>query len=222
MDNKKKETELDRILAEIKKSDGEDTAARDKEEEAASAPDPDPEQSAAAPAPEKKDKKKDSLLADLAALLLRVGWIALVLAILLLVICGVTVTNGNSMAPAFHDHDVVIYYRLAKDIQAGEVVAYRGRNDQTLLGRVVAKGGDTVDIDEGGLRINGYYQSEPYKTGDTIKFEGGIAFPVTLRPGEYFVLCDDRSQSSDSRILGPVSGDRILGRVMLTIRQRDF
>ena len=109
MDNKKKETELDRILAEIKKSDGEDTAARDKEEEAASAPDPDPEQSAAAPAPEKKDKKKDSLLADLAALLLRVGWIALVLAILLLVICGVTVTNGNSMAPAFHDHDVVIY-----------------------------------------------------------------------------------------------------------------
>ena len=153
---------------------------------------------------------------------LRLGWIAFILAILLLVVCGVTVNSGERMAPAFHDRDIVVFYRLAKDISAGEVVVFRGENDRLLVGRVVAKGGDTVDIDENGLKINGYYQTEPYRRGDTVLFEGGAAFPVKLRTGEFFILCDDRSDGSDSRTFGPVSSDRILGRVMLSIRQRDF
>lgn len=223
MENKKNsDAELDQILAEIRTPDAENGAAPAEKTEPASAAAPEQTADASNSAKKTKEKKGNSLLADLAALLLRVGWISLILAILLLVVCGVTVNSGESMSPAFHDRDVVIYYRLAKDIQAGEVVVFRGKDDQTMLGRVVAKAGDTVDIDEGGLRINGYYQTEPYRKGDTVMFEGGVSLPVTLRPGEYFILCDDRSQSSDSRTLGPVSSDRILGRVMLTIRQRDF
>ncbi len=178
------------------------------------------------PEPEKKDEAKSAhkggLLADVAALLLRIGWIAFILAILLLVVCGVTVNSGERMEPAFHDRDIVVFYRLAKDISAGEVVVFRGDNGRILLGRVVAKGGDTVDIDESGLKINGYYQTEPYKKGDTVLFEGGTAFPVKLRAGEFFILCDNRADGSDSRMFGPVSADRILGRVMLSVRQRDF
>lgn len=170
----------------------------------------------------KKEKPKNGLLADLAALLLRLGWIAFILAILLMVVCGVTVNSGERMAPAFHDRDIVVFYRLAKDVKAGEVVVFRGQNDRVLVGRVVARGGDTVDIDENGLKINGYYQTEPYRRGDTVLFEGGAAFPVKLRAGELFILCDDRSDGSDSRTFGPVSSDRVLGRVMLSIRQRDF
>lgn len=171
---------------------------------------------------DKKPKKGGSLLSDLIALLLRIGWIALILSILMLVVCGITVNKGNRMEPAFHDRDVVIFYRLDKDIKAGEVVAYRGSNGQILLGRVVAKGGDTVDIDEGGLKINGYYQTESYRKGDTVLFEGGVSLPVRLRQGEFFVLCDNRSQGGDSRTFGPVGEERILGRVMVSIRLRDF
>lgn len=170
----------------------------------------------------KKKKKGSGLLGDLLALVLRIGWISLILAILLLVICGITVNSGDRMSPAFHDRDVIIFYRLSKDIQAGEVVVYRGPNDQVLLGRVVAKGGDTVDIDKNGLKINGYYQTEHYKQGETVLFEEGVSLPVTLRPGEFFVLCDMRAQGGDSRNFGPISSDHILGRVMLSIRQRDF
>lgn len=213
MENKEiqnREDALEQILTELKATDQEQAdppAASEKQE---------------IELQKKKEKKGNGLLADLIALLLRVGWISLILAILLLVICGITVNSGNRMAPAFHDRDVVIFYRLARDIQAGEVVVYRGPNGQSLLGRVVAKGGDEVDIDENGLRVNGYYQAEPYRNGDTVLFEGGTGLPVTLRAGEYFVLCDDRSQGGDSRNFGPISADRILGRVMLTIRQRDF
>lgn len=169
-----------------------------------------------------KEKKQDSLLADLASLLLRIGWIAFVIAVLLLVVCGVTVNSGNRMYPAFHDRDIVFYYRLAKDIKAGETVVFEAEHGQLLVGRVIAKEGDTVEIDERGLKINGYYQSEKYAQGDTVLFEGGIAFPVELKAGQYFVLCDDRSESSDSRTLGPINTDRIRGRVMLSLRQRDF
>ena len=213
MENKEiqnREDALEQILTELKATDQEQAdppAASEKQE---------------IELQKKKEKKGNGLLADLIALLLRVGWISLILAVLLLVICGITVNSGNRMAPAFHDRDVVIFYRLARDIQAGEVVVYRGPNGQSLLGRVVAKGGDEVDIDENGLRVNGYYQAEPYRNCDTVLFEGGTGLPVTLRAGEYFVLCDDRSQGGDSRNFGPISADRILGRVMLTIRQRDF
>ena len=167
-------------------------------------------------------KKTNGLLSDVIALLLRIGWISLFLAVLLLVVCGVTVNSGNRMAPAFHDRDIVIYYRLAGEIQSGEAVIYRGPSGQPLLGRVVGKSGDVVDIDNNGLRINGYYQTESYAQGSTVLFEGGVSLPVTLHAGEYFILCDDRAQGGDSRNFGPISEDRILGRVMLSIRQRDF
>ena len=225
-ENRQEEMELEQILREMQTASEEGSQEIAAKTEASTVPEAraeDPKPTAAAPKRGTRAKKEgSSLLADLVALLLRIGWISFVFAILLLVICGVMVNNGPRMAPAFHDRDVVIYYRLAKDIKAGEVVVYRGDNNQLLLGRVAAKAGDTVDIDEKGIRINGYYQEEPFAVGDTVLFEGGTSLPVTLRTGEYFVLCDDRSQSADSRIFGPISSDRICGRVMLMIRQRDF
>ena len=221
-DNPNRDELLEKILIEAKASELDPESVAGVENEPAPADQAKTETATPVAGKKRETRKPSSFWADLAALLLRIGWIGLIVAILLLVICGVTVNSGDRMAPAFHDRDVVIYYRLAKDIQAGEVVAYHGEHGKVLLGRVVAKAGDRVDIDENGLRINGYYQTEPYMTGETVVFEGGVALPVTLRAGEYFVLCDDRDQAPDSRTLGPISSDRILGRVMLTIRQRDF
>jgi signal peptidase I len=214
-----KEEALEELLRQIREPAEENNAGQESQTDGS-----DGKTAQQTPQKDKKAKKapKSGVLADLAALLLRIGWIAFIFAVLLLVVCGVTVNRGQRMEPAFHDRDVVIYYRLAKDIQAGEVVVFRGENDVPLLGRVVAKGGDTVDIDANGLKINGYYQTEPYRNGTTVLFEGGAALPVTLRPGEFFILCDNRAESSDSRVYGPISADRVLGRVMLSIRQRDF
>lgn len=175
---------------------------------------------------EKKNKKKksgkSSLLLDLLSFIIRIGWILLFLVVLLQVVCGITVNRGERMSPMFNDRDIVVYYRLDKSVNAREVIVFEDDSGNVLLGRVVAKTGDTVDIDERGLKINGYYQTEKYAHGDTVMFEGGIAFPLTLGEEEYFVLCDDRSNSLDSRTLGPVPFARMLGRVMLQIRQRDF
>lgn len=175
--------------------------------------------------PEPKPKKKSSqpgVLSDLIGLLLKIAWIGLFFAILLVFVVGLTVNSGERMTPAFHDRDVIVYYRLARDYDAGEVIVYLNESGEPLIGRVVAKGGDEVDITADGLMINGYYQTESYITGDTVLFEGGPSFPMTLREGEYFVLSDNRAEGSDSRTLGAISGEEIKGRVMLSIRQRDF
>ena len=217
--NENRNEERERILNEARET----TDMRPDEPLADTVPPVREKQQEKPPVGKKKKKQKESgILSDLIALLLRIGWIALILSILLLVVCGITVNKSNRMAPAFHDRDVVILYRMARDIKAGEVVVYRTGNGQLLLGRVVAKGGDTVDIDQSGLKINGYYQTEPYKKGDTVLFEGGVSLPVKLRQGEFFVLCDDRSQGGDSRTIGPISEERIVGRVMVSIRLRDF
>jgi signal peptidase I len=217
--NENRNEKLERILNEARET----TDMRPDEPLADTVPPVREKQQEKPPVGKKKKKQKESgILSDLIALLLRIGWIALILSILLLVVCGITVNKSNRMAPAFHDRDVVIFYRMARDIKAGEVVVYRAGNGQLLLGRVVAKGGDTVHIDQSGLKINGYYQTEPYIKGDTVLFEGGVSLPVKLRQGEFFVLCDDSSQGGDSRTIGPISEERIVGRVMVSIRLRDF
>lgn len=135
---------------------------------------------------------------------------------------GVTVNKGVGMMPSFHDRDVVLYYRLSHDFQADDVVVYEGQNGELLLGRVVARAGDTIDITEDGVKVNGYHRQEEHTIGETVLFENGLNFPVTLAERQYVILCDNRTESMDSRTLGIITADQIKGHVMLLIRQRDF
>ena len=126
------------------------------------------------------------------------------------------------MTPAFSDSDLIVYYRLAADFQTGDCVVYAGEGNTLLIGRVIAKEGDTVDITSDGLMVNGYYTTEKYANGDIVLFEGGAEFPMTLSYGEYFVLADNRSEGSDSRNYGALSNGIIKGRVLLSLRWRNF
>lgn len=178
----------------------------------------------AKPTPDQKPQRKgqSGVMGDLLALLLKIGWICLFFGAVLVFVVGVTVQSGTAMEPAFHDRDVVFYYRLDKTPEAGEAVVYTDEAGKLLVGRVVAVGGDTVEITAEGVKVNGYYQMEPYASGETILFREGVEFPVTVKGGEFFVLCDNRGEGRDSRILGPIPEKQIKGRVMLSVRQRDF
>ena len=169
-----------------------------------------------------KKKKGPGPLSDLITLLLKLAWIAALFAALLLYVFGITLNGGERMTPAMQDQDILVYYRLAKDMTAGETVVYRNGENRKVTGRIVAVGGDMVEIDERGLKVNGYYTTDDHAVGDTVLFQHGVVFPITLAPGEYFVLCDDRAQEDDSRTLGALTDEQIDGRVMLLIRQRDF
>ena len=66
---------------------------------------------------------------------------------------------------------------------------------------------------EGVLSVNGLEEDRLAVSGQTLPEDGSIEFPYTVLEGSYFVLGDNRENSSDSRSFGAVSQDEIVGRV---------
>lgn len=134
-------------------------------------------------------------------------------------IVGLMNAPNEDMSPSIRAKDLLLYYRLERTYHAQDVVVLV-KNDTTYIGRIVAAGGDTVDItDSARLSINGNIVSEPQIHADTPRFEGFLEYPVALDAQEYFVLCDARGGSEDSRYYGTVRSDEIRGKVVLIVRR---
>ena len=158
---------------------------------------------------------------DLGYLLIKLLLLGVILSVLLLVIFGITCNADLGMSPAVKHGDLIIYYRLDKEYTASDLVAltYEG-SIQTR--RVVATEGDTVDITEHGLTINGRVQDEIEVIGETLVYTDGISLPITLGADEVFLLGDSREQSEDSRLYGSVNVSDTLGKVMVIMRRRNL
>jgi signal peptidase I len=125
------------------------------------------------------------------------------------------ITTG-SMLPALRPGDHVVVDRLTygfEDVRRGDVIAFEDpeRPGEVAIKRVVALPGDTIAIRAGTLLVNGRQQREAYlvdrRTGD---FYG----PTIVPAGHLFVLGDNRSRSVDSRFIGPIPADDLLGQVV--------
>ena len=162
---------------------------------------------------------KNPLLQDILLLLTKVGILAGIIAVLFLFVFGIARSSDMSMSPAVKDGDLVLYYRLDKDYCQNDVVVLK-RDGKTEIRRVAAVAGDTVDISEEGLVINGALQQESGICEETLRYEEGISFPVTLKEGEIFLLGDAREHSTDSRIYGPVKVSDTEGTVITIVRRR--
>jgi signal peptidase I len=92
------------------------------------------------------------------------------------------------------------------------VVAFRRTaHGEVLVKRIVALGGDTVGLRDGRLFVNGARVHEPYsdpKLIDSVYFG-----PVHVPAGHVFVLGDDRGNSRDSRVFGPVATSALMSRI---------
>lgn len=95
----------------------------------------------------------------------------------------------------------------------GEIIVFHFPRDpqRSFVKRVVGVPGDTVEIVNGEVRLNGEVHPEPY-----LIYPGSTdQAALVLKEKEYFVMGDNRRQSEDSRKWGPVPEDNILGRVWL-------
>ena len=167
----------------------------------------------------KEEKQLRPLIWDIVFLLLKIGGIALIFVLLFTFLFGIYRNQGTAMDPAVKDGDLVLFYRLDREYQASDVVVLRA-GDEKQVRRVAAVAGDTVDITEEGLVINGFLQQEAGIYEQTWRYEGGVEFPLTVPEGQIFVLGDSRENSTDSRIYGTVKTEDTLGTVMTVIRRR--
>ena len=173
---------------------------------------PTPEQ-----APEKPKKKKRSAGYYAATLFIKVGATVLAVWLLLTFVAGVNVCHVQSAYPMIKDGDLCISYRLAK-LKEGDVIVYR-QNGTVKFGRVIAFGGDTVNIQSDTVTVNGYslFEDVVYPTPT----EGSaITYPYTVPDQTVFVLNDYRKDLSDSRQTGGTPVKDIQGKVILIMRRR--
>ena len=120
--------------------------------------------------------------------------------------------QDSSMEPTFTAHSVV-RFRPTREARRGEVIAYEypfpypGRPRRELIARVIGLPGDRLELGPQGVTVNGERLSEPYvKNQDRVS-----ATRLTVPPGAYFVLGDDRDNQRDSRWWGPLPASKLLG-----------
>ena len=104
----------------------------------------------------------------------------------------------------------------------GDVIVFQFPQDPSkdFIKRCIATGGETVEIHNKQVSVNGMALREPYTihTDPTVKpagYEYRDNFgPVTVPPGEFFMMGDNRDNSNDSRFWGPLELDLVKGRAM--------
>ncbi len=135
-----------------------------------------------------------------------------------------TLVDGTSMSPTLHDGDSVIVDKLSyrfTDPKRFDIVVFRylPKDETYYIKRIIGLPGETVQIIDGYVYINGELLETDIYGSDVMLEAGRATEPITLGEYEYFVLGDNRNGSSDSRMenVGNVEISQIVGKAFLRI-----
>ncbi len=131
---------------------------------------------------------------------------------------NLSVVRGSSMAPGIQDGDRILiepWSYLLGPVERGDVVVLRYPLDPEIdyIKRIIGLPGDRVTLARGRVWVNGGLLEEPYVESA----DPASVLTMTVAPGHYFVLGDNRPRSSDSREFGLVPGAYVRGRVDLCL-----
>jgi signal peptidase I len=119
--------------------------------------------------------------------------------------------DGSSMNPTLVDGQYLIINNLSyfmDEPQRGDVIVFHHpNNDLNLIKRVIGQPGDQVEIANNQVKVNGVVLDEPY-----IKAEPSYSGSWEVPEGEYFVLGDNRNNSSDSHSWSTLPKENIIGK----------
>ena len=156
-------------------------------------------------------KEVVSVLREIAETIIPAIAIALVINLFL---AQATVVQGQSMEPNLHDYQRVVVEKVTYNFfhgpQRGDIVVIDLPNQSDMLiKRVLGLPGETLEIRDGQIYINGELVEETWTTSSS--YHGNYG-PYTVPPLHVFVLGDNRGASNDSRSFGPVHMNTIVGR----------
>lgn len=143
------------------------------------------------------------------------NWKAYIITLLLILISfcilnsifPLCLVQGPSMTPTISDGDLLVTCKIIGTVERFDIVNITLPDGKLIIKRVIGLPGETVQIDDGYVYINGD------KLDDAVP-DGKEAEPVILGEGEYFVLSDNRKNSMDSREIGVIPYEWITSKII--------
>ena len=162
----------------------------------------------------KSQSKYHQALKSTAGTIVVVAAIAVLVASIFLPVLRVT---GSSMQPSFAPGNVLVAVKT-RDYVPGDVCSFY-YNNKLIIKRVVATGGDVLEIDEDGrVSVNGLVLDESYVQAYDLGM-CDIEFPYRVPDEQLFVMGDNRASSVDSRVqaFGCISKEELMGKIVVRV-----
>ena len=147
--------------------------------------------------------------------------IAIAIAAAVLVFIKPVIVSGESMLPNLQDHNYLLLSRQAYNIgepKHGQVIVFpvEKDDDRLYIKRVIGIPGDTIDIRDGDVYVNGKKQNQSYTLD---KYTPGKVRNLKIPKGKIFAMGDNRCNSQDSRsdIVGLIDIDNVSGVALLRL-----
>lgn len=172
---------------------------------------------------DREENKNTSLGREILSWVLDIGIVLVAVLLITTFVFQKTNVIGQSMEPTLHNGDHVIIdkisYRFVNPKQYDIIVfPYKKNPSQNYIKRIIGLPGDEVNIIDGEVYVNGTKLDERFDIINDDKL-GNREFPLIVPEGEYFVMGDNRNNSSDSRYtdVGTIGKKDIIGKAGLRI-----
>ena len=172
---------------------------------------------------ENYEEKKPGILREILGFLIYVGIVVGITFFIITFVGQRTYVSGSSMENTLSHGDNLIVDKITyrfSDPKRYDIIVFPFRHEENVyyIKRIIGLPGETIQIQDGSIYINGEIISESYGR-EVMKSAGLAEDPITLGEGEYFVLGDNRNDSMDSRDPGvsTIHRDEIIGRAWVRI-----
>ena len=126
--------------------------------------------------------------------------------------------DGASMYSTLEDGEILLLKKFDKSFKRFDVVVFSYGNDR-LIKRIIGLPGETIEYKNNKLYVNGKYMKEPFLKNNQETYDFKLKkIGITKVPkGNYFVLGDNRTNSTDSRMIGTIQKEQIQGKTDFVI-----